>query len=467
MAAFQFKQRSLPRLGLFTMLVLLLFSMLFWRERAWLLDVAFQTFLMIKDGTVWVMVYRFGAATVQSLPLLAIKLGAPLAWVSWLYSVSFHLHFLLFFCIANYWFKREDVGLGIVLLYTAMTYDGFYWQTSELQQGLGFLLVTWAALLYSPTPQRRWWYWPAWAIAIIALAFYHPLVFMPFYFMLIWLWFRPKTGIPRWTLGILGSLMMLVLVIKQVWFQNWYDLQKTSQFKSQLIADFPNYFNYPAYGKFFTNALQYWWGYSLLFIIICYLLLRKRQYLGVSFLLITLLGFLALTAIGDHETPFRFYAEVNYYPLLAFVLVPIIIQGMPMLQKAPQYKFYLVATFFAARLLLIFLHGQEYTKRIDYIRQLTTTTKQEQQRLTVPNSQLDQIVLLMDWGLPYETLLQSATESNRPITLLPISSNDFKVAELEADSLFVTPWDEFPLDEVNANPYWHFPSEAYGKFIDN
>jgi len=463
MATFRFKQRTIPFIGLGTMLVLLLFSMLFWRERAWFLDVAFQTFLMIKDGTVWVMVYRFGAATVQSLPLLAIKIGAPLEWVSWLYSVSFHLHFLLFFCLASFWFKREDVGLGVVLLYTAMTYDGFYGQTSELQQGLGFLLVTWAALLRSPSSGGRWWFWPIWVLAIIALAFYHPLIFMPFYFMLVWLWFRPSAGIPRKTLGLLGGIMLLVLIIKQIWFQNWYDLQKTEQLKSQLLADFPNYFSYPAYAEFFANALQYWWGYSLIFILIVFLLLRRRQFWGLSFLVSASLGFLVLTAIGDHETPYRFYAEVNYYPLLAFLLVPAILQGIPMLRKAPRFVTYLVLTFFIARLLLIALNSTTYRQRVNYLRELTTKGgKEQQQRLTIANHQLDQTTLLMDWGLPYETLLQSATENNRPITLLPLPSEDFKVAELEADSLFVTPWDEFSLEKVNANPYWNLPKEGYG-----
>ncbi|MEM9837168.1 MAG: hypothetical protein AAF828_11735 [Bacteroidota bacterium] len=475
MTSFRFQDRRIPRLGLATMLLLLLLSMLFWRERSWLLDVAFQTFLMIKDGTVQVMVYRFGAATVQSLPLLGIKLGLPLAVVSWLYSVSFHLHFLTFFCACAYGFKREDIALGIALLYTAMTFDGFYWQTSELQQGLGFLLVSWAALLRYPQP-KRYWQWGLWGLTVVALAFYHPLVFMPFYFMLVWLWFKPNAGVPRFTISTLGLMMFGVLVVKQIWFQNWYDAQKTEQFLRHFEQYFPHFYAFPAYGKFLTNALLYWWGYSVLWLGISGLLARRKQWWGLTFLWIVTAGFLLLTAIGDPATPHRFYAEVNYYPLLAFVLVPLLLNMRFLKQETSQvltasktanlskWAFPVLALFLLARIALIAWHSGPYTARVNYLRTLNQTyADRSARRIVVPAEALATDTLLMDWGLPYETLLQSATETEYPQTLLPFSVDQqaAKASELSSDTLFVTPWDAFPLRKVNQRGYWTLPEEAY------
>lgn len=474
MSAFRFADRRIHLAGLLTMLTLLAMSMVFWRERTWLLDVAFQTFLMVKDQTVQVMVYRFGAATVQSLPLLGIQLGAPLAWVSWLYSVSFHLHFLGFFCLCAYGFKRQDVALGIALLYTAMTYDGFYWQTSELQQGLGFLLVSWAALLRFPQPQKAW-HWLAWAITVVALAFYHPLVFMPFYLMLIWLWFKPSAGVPRLTLGTLAAMMLVVLVIKQIWFQNWYDAQKTAQFAAHFNADFPHFFTYPAYGRFLLNAVQVWWGYLILLLGSSAWLGYRQRWFGLGILWLASCGFLVLTAIGDPETPHRFYAEVNYYPLLAFVLVPVILnlgflkqdeetswKAMP--TKKSQvigYALPAIVFFLLARLLLIGFHATEYTHRVDYLRALTAQA--DRPKTVVDPSSLNQEILLMDWGLPYETLLQSATETTVPVTILSLTESQRrdKAEVLQSDTLFVTPWTTFPLQQVNDNVYWELPKTTY------
>ncbi len=484
---FCFADRRWPLLGLGSMLVLLAMAMIFWRERSWLLDVAFQTFLMIKDGTVQVMVYRFGAATVQSLPLLGIKLGAPLAWVSWLYSVSFQLHFLVFFLGAAYGFKREEVAIGIALLYVAMTYDGFYWQTSELQQGLGFLLLSWAALLRFPI-LHYWWHYLLWALVIVALAFYHPLVFMPFFFFLFWQAWREEAGIPRRSLWVLGGLMFLVLVVKQIWFQNWYDAAKTAQFAANLKAYFPNYFSFAAYGKFFYHLFWYWWGYAILLLLsIVYLTIQKRWW-ALGFLLSASGGFLLLNAIGDPDSAHRFYAEVNYYPLLAFVLVPVLelLRFIPekhgthtsirtqyasrdrytrmsiSQNRYSRFALPAAALFIAARLLLIGSHSQAYTERIDYLRQLTSQAASAgQQRYLVRPDSLQQNILLMDWGLPYETLLQSSTEGPRPISLLALSQQEDKASEWQSDSLFVTPWTAFPLRQVNNKRYWQLPSQPY------
>lgn len=468
---FCFADRRWPLLGLGTMLILLAMAMIFWRERAWLLDVAFQTFLMVKDGTVQVMVYRFGAATVQSLPLLGIKLGVPLALVSWLYSVSFHLHFLGFFLGAAYGFKREDVAIGIALLYVAMTYDGFYWQTSELQQGLGFLLLSWAALLRFPV-LRQWWHYVLWALVVVALAFYHPLVFMPFFFFLLWQGWRTEAGIPRRSLWILGSMMLLVLVIKQIWFQNWYDAAKTAQFATNLKAYFPNYFSFPAYGKFLYNLCWYWWGYGLLLLLSLGYLTWQKRWWAINFLLLATAGFLLLSAIGDPTTPYRFYAEVNYYPMLAFALVPVIelLRYLPkknstkenLPNRNKQLALLALGLLLASRLLLIGFHSQVYTERVDYLRSLTTYAAQgKQQRYLVPPNSLQQSIMLMDWGLPYESLLQSSVEGPRPITLLLLRDKERSAAEWASDSLFVTPWAAFPLRQVNNNPYWQLPQEPY------
>lgn len=474
---FAFSSPWFYRIGLGVMLFLLVLAAILWRERTWMLDIAFQTFLMIKDGTTQVMVFRFGAATIQSLPLLGIKLALPLATVSWLYSISFHLHFLAFFLLSGTVFKRQDIALGIAFLYTAFTFDGFYWQTSELQQGLGFLLLSWAALLRFPI-LNKWWQYPIWAATIIALAFYHPLVFMPFYFMLFWLWWKPafkKAG--RKTLLFLGAVMFAVLVVKQIWFQNWYDAQKTQQFTRHLTEDFPNYFSYPAYSLFLKDLITHWWGYGLLLLLVSGVLVKTRQLWGLAFLWSTTLGFLLLSAIGDPLAEHRFYVEVNYYPLLAFVLVPLVIEIFPHWQKFKATSLTTILTkqssngrkttvallfliiFFIARLSLITWNSQNYTARVDYLRELSAQA--QQQRQVVNPTELNQELLRMDWGLPYETLIQSATETNRPVTLLSLENIATKQTELNTDSLFVTPWAAFPLDQVNERGYWTLPATPY------
>ena len=179
---YRFTNPSFRILGYLVMGCLLLFSVLFYRERAWLLDVAYQTFLMINEGTVQVMVYRFGAAIVQSLPLLGIKLGAPLWMISLLYSVSFTLFFLLIYHLIVKSCKNDHLGLVLVLVFTLLVHDSFYWTTSEQIQGLAVLLLFYAYLL-KDADANGFLHWFLLTVGIIALAYYHPLIFIPFYFL--------------------------------------------------------------------------------------------------------------------------------------------------------------------------------------------------------------------------------------------------------------------------------------------
>jgi hypothetical protein len=74
---------------------------------------------------------------------------------------------------------------------------------------------------------------------------------------------------------------------------------------------------------------------------------------------------------------------------------------------------------------------------------------------------LNQKLLKMDWGLCYESLIQSSIELQRPVTLLPLSDPAARQAVLASDSLFVTPWTEFSLKKVNQAAYWQLPEQAY------
>jgi hypothetical protein len=144
------EDRFIFRLGFAGMTALLLLSVIYWRERTLFLDVAYQTVLMLRDGDVQVQVQRFGAAVVQALPLWGSKLMLPLKDVLLLYSVSFTLLYLLFFTLTAVVFKDRLMSWAMLCLYLLMTVDGFYWCTSELQQGLGFMLVVWAFIRRFP-----------------------------------------------------------------------------------------------------------------------------------------------------------------------------------------------------------------------------------------------------------------------------------------------------------------------------
>ena len=203
--------RRIALLGYAALLGLLFFSILFYQERTLFTDIAFQTFLIINNGGFQVMVNRFGAALAQILPVLAFHLKAPLWSILLCYSISFPLLFLFFYWLIVRVLGNLHLGWALVFLFTLIVYDGFYWPSSEQQQGLAFLLVFFAFVLRFPD-LRQWWQMLLAVVGVTTIVFYHPLVFIPFIFL--WGYFgglKKELWHGRYLVLILSLVFVLVL----------------------------------------------------------------------------------------------------------------------------------------------------------------------------------------------------------------------------------------------------------------
>ncbi len=451
-ARHQYRHAGIRRLGYAVMAALLVLALIFFRERAWFLDIAYQTFLLLNAGSVQVQVYRFGAALVQVLPLLAAKLNAPLALVSLLYSASFPLFYLLFYWLIVRVFRNDYLGWALVWLFTLIVYDGFYWATNELQQGLGFLLVFFAFLQRYPALDHRA-HWLFIAPGLVALVFYHPLVFIPALF--IWLFLGlldPALRHPRY-LAVL-FLLLLLLYAKHAWLPNYYDNQKYGNFFHNLQQYYPNYFALPSHRLFLQHMIRYWYGFPVLLLALTGYYGYRRQWLRLLLVWGACFGYLMLVHISDPETPYRFYAEVNYYPLVLFVAVPFFYDWAP--RWRPQWLFGLLLATALLRLTVITLHHRPFTDRLQWLRSTVAEARRTTggNRFYLPESQAPLDTLLMTWGAPFETLLLTAAEHpDSAATLFLISDPEQYEDALAGDTLLVNAFRSFPLDTLNENYY--------------
>ncbi|MEQ8705494.1 MAG: hypothetical protein RIC19_16325 [Phaeodactylibacter sp.] len=449
---FQFETPAPRRLGYLGMIGLLVLAGVFYRERAWMLDIAFQTFLMINDGTVQVMVNRFGSALVQLLPLSAIKLGAPVEVISLLYSVSFPLLFLMFYTVTVRVLRNDFLGWAIVLLYTLIVYDAFYWATSEQQQGLGAVLVFFAYWLRYPR-QEKPWMWALSAFSVVALAYYHPLIFISFYFLWAYFGLHFRAKIQGWAYWALAGFMAIVQGAKSWLSANWYDNAKYSSFSDNLWKYFPNYFDLPAHGKFLSNALTIWYGFPLLLLALTLFYVYRRHWLKLGLVWLTCFGYLMLLHIGSPESEHRFYVEVNYMALSIFVGVPFLFEMAPLMKK--QQRAYLLAGLLAFRLVAIALHHKPFEARWRWVEQ-AIATPETGNRFYLTEREAPMDTLLMSWGVPYESLLISNAQTNGQQVRTLLVHPDLKPfeKELKQDSVFITPFKTYPAEALNPD---YFP----------
>lgn len=449
---FQFESSAPRRLGYLGMIGLLVLAGVFYRERAWVLDIAFQTFLMINDGTVQVMVNRFGSALVQLLPLSAIKLGAPVEVISFLYSISFPLLFLGFYTITVRVLRNDYLGWSIVLLYTLIVYDAFYWATSEQQQGLGAVLVFFAYWLRYPR-QEKPWMWVVTTCSVVALAYYHPLIFISFYFLWAYFGLHFRAKITGWAYWALAGLMALGQGVKSWLSANWYDNAKYSSFSDNLAAYFPNYLDLPAHGKFLHNAVTIWYGFPVLLLIATGFYLYHRHWLKLGLMWLTCFGYLMLLHIGSPESEHRFYVEVNYMALSIFVGVPFLFEIAPRLKS--RTLAYLLGGLILLRLGTIAAHHQPFEARWRWV-ESAVAAPETGNRFYLIEDQAPMDTLLMSWGIPYESLLISNARTDGQNVRTLLIHPEMKTFEepLQQDTVFITPFKTYPVRELNTS---YFP----------
>lgn len=461
---YQFRHPILKWLGYGSLLLLAVMAAIFYRERSLFIDIAYQTFLMIKDGTVQVQVYRFGSAVVQVLPLLAIKLGLPLKIVLLFYSLSFPLLFLFFYWLIVRIFKNEYLGWVLVFLFTLIVYDAFYWATSEYQQGLAFLLVVFAFILKYPALDS----WKQWVLLVpflVALAYYHPLVFIIFLFLWLFFFLR-NSDLRHWRYWALLGVMFLIVVFKSKFSGNWYDDNKYRIFFDNLITHFPNYLSFESHQKFLQDAVQHWYFLPIFLLIVGVYYIRYREWLKLGWILSFSFGYLMLLHISSPSATYRFYAEVNYMPLSIVLMVPFIFDIVPQI-KQKNLVLFLFAGIVALRLLTIGFHHTPYTDRLTWIQtQLDTYTTAENNRLLFELDAKKTDTLLMTWGVAYESLLLSAMEhpdSARTMVILPKGKRYDEA--LQAKASFVTELIEYPIEEVDCG-YYRLGERFYRKSSD-
>jgi hypothetical protein len=443
------EDRFIFRLGFAGMIALLLLSVIYWRERTLFLDVAYQTVLMLRDGDVQVQVQRFGAAVVQALPLWGSKLMLPLKGVLLLYSVSFTLLYLLFFTLTAFVFKDRLMSWAMLCLYLLMTVDGFYWCTSELQQGLGFMLVVWAFIRRFPAIDRGW-HMLFLLPALVAVVFYHPLLVLPWSFLAVFfVWKNP--ALRHWRYGMVQLVYLGIIVLKQVYLPNWYDSGKMSVFMQNLQEDFPNYFSYPAYSKFFNHLWHYWWGVLLLYVAFLLGSIRKRAWADIVFVTLAVVGYVVISALGSPNASYRFYAEVNYMPIIPIVAIPAGAQLLDDWLKLRWVRLVMV-TVLTARLLHISAGHEPFAARLDWLSQAMKNGKMEKPDvrkfyLTEQQSPMD--TLFMTWATPYETLLLTACEMPDSASSLMITPDTSKFsADWQREDVFISEFQTFALKKL-------------------
>jgi hypothetical protein len=434
--------RLLTSLGHLLFALLCAMAAWFWQERTLILDAAFQSCHFIAEGRPIIMVERFGAVAVQILPLLGVWTGASLATVLLLYSVAIVLFHWCAFSICLHILKDQKAALAILLFNVLLVGDSFYWMQNELLQAVALLFVLWSVWLR----RGHWtfftrWDWTLSLLLATTVAYYHPLIFFPLAFCWSFFWLKSySAAAPLSKQMLLGIAVLFAGIFSSKYIfreANFYDRGMTGQYVREFNLSFERLLHAQSMRDLLAHLSDNFLLLLPLLAIVIGYYTWKKQFWEAALVLSSVLGYclLILQRFLDDD---RWYIQESHYQALAvFLIVPLVWDILPdpglklpgLMTRYKPWLFALVMLLLMIRLSNIWNTHSAYTARLAYVRRLLEKTKAfEGRKFVIDETQADRKVLLMYWGLPFETLQISALQSPDSLRVMAIAKNPDSLA---------------------------------------
>ncbi|HAD12936.1 MAG TPA: hypothetical protein DCF33_10935 [Saprospirales bacterium] len=457
-------------LGLFLSVsaILLGFGAWYYLERMTHLDMAFQTFLILKSGHLEIQSGRFGAAVTQVWPLAAQWMGLPLKGVLFAYSIGHAAWPVLLASLAWVW-GQWRWSMVILLSATLLTTHTFFW-LSEMPQGLVFLCAVYAWMHYKGSFSRfKWWEWGLWLAALWTAFYFHPMVLYANLF--IGLFFLLEPGRDRgWKImhvAAMGLFIGLAVLKYKVLKLDWYDAAaiKRQDAFGQL---WPHWLDIDSNHQFLAWSIQdYWLVWLVIFGGIIWAI-RQHRFTQAAFMALWPLGFVLLVNVPFHDSIGKqFYMENLYLPLAVYAAVPLmfLVFNQPK-EGLSNRAFWVLFVLFGLSFWRISQAAKEWNLRLRWERQLLQTTHSRPlKKLIIQESQVPMDLLKMSWGSPYEFLLLSALEHPDSARCVIITDQPSRYDSLMSrPALFLGTFKNYPFESLPSQYFGLKDTSGYVKY---
>lgn len=396
--------------GRFAYLILLLFAILFYKERSAYGDSAYHIFHIIKDDKFAIQNYRFGAFFTQLGPLLTSKLGLSLNVVMLSYSSIFILYYYICYVVCGGILKNYKWALVLLVSQLLFVTDTFYSMQSELPQGLAMMMVLFSCVSSYDLNIKQ--IVPLLVIVVITVtvAFFHPLLVMPFLFIVLFLMLDKYAVRDLKLLISTATLFMITVLVKKYCYSTDYDTNTTwnaiTAFKSM-----GNFWELPSHNRFIKYCIDnyYWIPFSFAITVVTYLI--QRKWLKLPLYITSVLGYISLINICYHNvTPTDVYMENLYLSLALILAVPLLFDVLPSVQK-PGFVASAVLLVVVLGLVRIYNAHHTYTDRQNWQRKFMKDNPHP--KLAVSTTRVPMHILQFFWATPYEFWLLSTTETDK------------------------------------------------------
>ena len=474
----QYVSRWPLRLGLATMLVLLVFAWHFYLERSAYTDLAYHVFIYLKTNALFVQNRRFVAIVTQWPTLLTLRAGWSLDHVLQFYSVVFVSYYLAVFLACAHWFRNQQVALVVALLFVLLASRTFYWAQSELPQSLAALLLFYGGVARQAPLQFKFS-----TLALAALVpvfiFGHPLCVLPFVFLWAydWLLNRRFRDWPYYGLLVL-ALALYKLRVALVPPGSYEAAHMT--FGINLEHYYPYYLTLPSFANFWHLCAHDFLALSILMVALTVFYIGQLDRWATLRLLLVwgfVAGYTFIVNVANPENTEITYLENLYLPLTLFVAVPFALELLPALEqrragRGMRPALVLLALTLVVRLGVVWQRHTPYTAYQQWLHQLLAYTGQFPERkfmMRVDN--LDPFSLRAGrpwWASASETMLLSARHSPDSVQSVRFTDDDklnYLMSEGAAPGQLLGPFEKINTADLPAT-YCRFPASTSYRLLN-
>lgn len=407
--------------GLMCMLALIVLGIIFYKERVIFCDTAYQAVYLLIEQKPYINLIRAGSVIPQLIPLIAIWLHAGLKTILVLHSVSFLIFFFVMYLIAYRCSERKMLFFLMPLYLILITNEVFYWPQSELQQGMIWLCL-YAVLLF----EKKWEGLNQWLslgihfIFILWIQFFHPLLFFPILFLVIYYYDSESKLYSRKSFFYLSACALSFGIRSVAGMFNIYEKGKLN-IGASIKNNLPHFFSLNSVHTFLYKIPS---SYCIYMLVLCmgilWLVLNKKYIKAITAAGFSL-GYWVLIMISSASDN-RFYTENMLLPLGFIAVLPIVADILPAHNN--RSVLLIVVTAIILRLGGIYLAHRDYTARFAiYEPYFEYLHEHKLNGVMVDKKAVDQKQAIMTWGSGYESILISSLQSPDSCRVVQIDEN--------------------------------------------
>jgi hypothetical protein len=414
--------------------ILLIAAIILYKER-YFADTSYVVFNIINTKHLFIQNQRFGSFITQIVPLLCLKLNLGLTPVLIAYSISFNFFFFFICALIIFRYKQYALSILMALFYLLLVSDSFFLENDELLQGMAWMFLFYSVIFDLAKKQVNFILLaiPFSLLAFLAISSHFltsiPTVFLWVYFIIEkknWPFSLKKTMILSL---LLGSVVIFKFLLSQTQTYENNHLQGVTHISLRDISDS---IRTPVVRMFLYRCLvNYWWAVILLILGLIQLFKDKKNLLAI-WTLLSCIGYIILMGITYRLEDFNTrlcHIELEWQSLGIIVATPFVFSFLPKLK--PSISIWLLIIIFITRMGYIGTAIPAFRWRIQFQEKVIAQMKKKNiTKLALFMDNEFRPKCILDWSLPYETILNSASMRDNPqYTFFLINKDDKQLQE--------------------------------------